>query len=90
MSPKRICISREQRDLHVASEAAALAGVPILFWIAAKHCLPTWAGLFAAGLGIGTLVVDGALLASYLDHGPQKRRRKQFADRWSEYSGRTR
>ena len=61
------CITESQRNLHVTTEALALAVVaPFMFYLSAQRELPTWARAASFGIGAGTLVIDGALLWSYL------------------------
>lgn len=62
-----LCISETQRKVHVVSEALALVvGVPMLLWIGTRKRELT--SLEKAGLltlALGTVVVDGALLAKW-------------------------
>jgi hypothetical protein len=60
-----------QKKLHVASEALALAVVaPVTAYIAhANPELPRWQRGFLFATAVGTLLVDGYLLAEWLDGG---------------------
>lgn len=60
-------ISQSQRRLHILSEAAAVTLVaPFMFYVATRKELPSWARFAAAAIGVGTIVVDGYLLAKYV------------------------
>jgi hypothetical protein len=60
-------ITGGQRAAHVASEAVAvLAVAPFMFWLSREGALSPTARRISALIGIATLAVDGALLASYL------------------------
>jgi hypothetical protein len=60
-------IRRGQARLHVVAEAAAvLLVVPFMGFVATRKELPTWTRWTAAGIGVGTLVVDGFLLTRFL------------------------
>jgi len=60
----------EQRALHIATEAIAVGLVaPISTYIALTNPqLATWQRLFLYGLATSTLVVDGYLLAKWLEN----------------------
>lgn len=61
------CISPTQRNIHVTSETVAvLVAAPFSFWLAMQKTLPDWARTLSAVIGVGTLLVDGGLLLSYL------------------------
>ena len=67
---RAICISKRQRAWHVGSELAAVAlVVPFMAYLATRKQLPGWARVGAAGVGIFSLVLDGALLYRYLKAG---------------------
>lgn len=57
-----------QRDLHVASELAALLMVPLLFSAAASAREPHKSRLQV--LAVGTLIVDGLLLYRWARNRP--------------------
>lgn len=64
-----VAISKEQRNVHVTTEAFAVAvAAPFSLWLALSPAvaLPTWARYLSGFIGVGTLVVDGGLLLSYL------------------------
>ena len=64
------CITDDQRELHVASEAVAVFAVtPFMFWLAAQKSLPDWARGASLVIGAGTLAVDGYLLWQYARSG---------------------
>lgn len=70
-SREQLCVSPEQRRLHVATEALAVLGIaPFLLWLATRDRALTPAE--RAGLWVlfgGTLIVDGTLLYGWLS-GP--------------------
>lgn len=58
-----VTIPRAQRDLHVATEwAALLLVVPALTWVALNPKVPRAARTIAGLVALGNLVVDGGLL----------------------------
>lgn len=64
---EEICISKAQRNVHVAFEGlAVVVAAPFSFWLATRPELPPWARGLSAAIGVSTLVVDGGLLLSYL------------------------
>lgn len=64
---KMYCITPTQRNIHVTSESiAVLVAAPFSFWLAMQKTLPDWARTLSAAIGVGTLLVDGGLLISYL------------------------
>ena len=59
-------ISSRQKAVHQSSEALAVwVGVPFFAYLALNSRLPGWARLLSAAFGVGTLVVDGGLLATW-------------------------
>jgi hypothetical protein len=57
----------KRRDVHVATETAALVTVlPLSVYAASNPRLPLWARVTFAGVAVATAVVDGGLLVSYL------------------------
>jgi len=61
-----VAIPRLQRDLHIASELAAVfLVVPALAWVALNPRVPTTARTIAGTVALLTLVVDGALLSQW-------------------------
>lgn len=62
-------VSKERKQLHVASELVALTAVaPVTAYIAATNPqLPRWQRWFLYAVAAGTLAVDGYLLAQWLD-----------------------
>lgn len=59
-------ITAAQRATHIRWETAALVVVvPFMGYVATRKALPTWARVVAAGIGVGTLLIDGSLLASW-------------------------
>lgn len=66
MASDKVCISEEQRDVHVAAEGFAVAVVvPFLAAVALDGQTPGWVRAGAAALAVGTLAVDGALLTRW-------------------------
>lgn len=64
-----VCISTAQRNAHVAAELVAVVAVaPFMFWLAlaSRSRLSPEARAAAGAIGVATLLVDGALLVSYL------------------------
>ncbi len=62
-----VTISQQQRQLHMAGEAIAVTLVaPFMFYLSTRKELPAWARVASAGIGIGTLIIDGYLLAQYV------------------------
>lgn len=65
---EQLCVSSEQRQLHIATEAVAILGIaPFLLWLATRDRAltpPERAGLWV--LFGGTLIVDGTLLYRWL------------------------
>ncbi len=65
------CISPSQRALHIGGELAAVTlVVPFMAYLATRDQLPGWARAGAAAVGIGSLLVDGYLLAQFLRADP--------------------
>jgi len=61
-----VCIPRRQRDVHVASETAAVLFVaPLLGWIAATGKLTPEARVALGAVAVGTVLIDGGLLRAY-------------------------
>ena len=60
-----VCISRAQRNVHVATEVVALATIPILVWVARRPDCPPWIRRAAGLMALGTVIVDGGLLLSW-------------------------
>lgn len=62
-----VCISKTQRNVHVAAEALAVFVVaPLTGYIAWKNKdLPDWSRVFLGAVAVGTIVIDGGLLISY-------------------------
>jgi hypothetical protein len=68
-APRRVEISRTQRDLHVAAETiAVVVAAPFSIWLALqqKYPLPQWARILSGTIGVGTLAIDGGLLFQFL------------------------
>ncbi len=62
-----VCISEQQRRVHVWSETVAVVAVaPLLAYLATRRELPDWARLGLGAAAVGTLLVDGWLLSRYL------------------------
>lgn len=75
---KPVCISKAQRNVHVAFEAlAVLLVAPFNFWLATRPELPKAARGFAATCGVATLLVDGGLLISYVKQKNEEKKEKQ-------------
>ncbi len=70
--PDYVCISRRQRNLHVAGEAMAVFLVsPFLAILALRGGRLTTMDRYAlAGIVVGSLAIDGHLLRRYL--GPKR------------------
>ncbi len=59
-------IPEAQRRVHIATEALALLVIaPFSFWIATRKELPPLARVTAGAIGVGTLLIDGALLLEW-------------------------
>ncbi len=57
----------KRRQVHIASEAAALGlALPLSVYAASTPRLPVWARIGFGLVAVGTAVIDSALLASYL------------------------
>jgi hypothetical protein len=64
---RSVCITPEQRTLHVAAETVAVVAVaPFMIWLGTRKELPTWARVASVMVGVGTLAIDGHLLARYV------------------------
>ena len=62
----RVQIPEAQRRVHIATEALALIVVaPFSLWLATRKDLPPLARVTAGAIGVGTLLVDGALLLQW-------------------------
>jgi len=69
----RYPISRDQRGVHMVSEAfAVFAVVPFMFFLATRRHLPRWARWGSAIIGAGTLVIDGGLLVKNWTNGGEE------------------
>lgn len=65
---ERVSITKAQRDVHVAAEILGLTVVaPFSFYLATRKTLPAWARAASAGVGLGSLILDGYLLSRYLE-----------------------
>lgn len=63
-----VSISEDQRTVHMAFETFALIiGVPFLTYLALNKDLPNWARVISGAMALGTVVVDGGLLLSYMN-----------------------
>jgi hypothetical protein len=61
-----VCISRKQRNLHVASETAAVVLVaPLLGWIAATGKVTQQARVALGTVAVATVLIDGGLLRTF-------------------------
>lgn len=64
-----VCITPAQRKLHMTAEAFAVFAVaPFTLWVASQQTGIAKLGLYA--IGLGTLAVDGYLLAKYAANRP--------------------
>lgn len=69
-SPSMTLVPAGQRNLHVASEAAALAvAVPFLGYVATRKELPGWVRAGSGALAVATLAIDGYLLVQWARKG---------------------
>ena len=62
---RAVCISKAQRNIHVATEVLALAAVPVLVWTATRPDCPPWIRKAAGIMAVGTVIVDGGLLLGW-------------------------
>lgn len=66
MTMASVCITRRQRNLHVATEAMAVLFVaPLLGWIAYTGRVSESSRIALGAIVIGTLLVDGHLVTKY-------------------------
>lgn len=65
-------VSPRQRSVHQLTEFLAVLGIPFFVWLTFNRKLPGWARLLAAVYGVGTVVVDAGLLATWAAHDEGK------------------
>ena len=67
LGPGSVCITAQQRRVHVYAETLAVVLVaPLLGYAATQRELPDWARYGLGAAALGTLLVDGWLLKRYL------------------------
>lgn len=65
MSDEKVCISKGQRNFHIATEAlSVLIMVPFLSHVSETHPDPKIRRIARAGM-IGSLLIDGGLLVKW-------------------------